>query len=216
MRYSFCQSLFHEVRCTPRCQGVIPHVCRCGCKASWITNPLSHMAQPHGPPTSPAPTPHGPMFSRKTDVLMRACLLDCTMLWIQKASHRQLLKLSSNLLMSVVYNIPHKWCVILSCALAFGLPIPRGNSHTATAGVPCSQLPFWCTLSRRQNFKFPTVQRWQSGNSTRIHLEHLSGPKFTAMGRLVMLAHCKSWSFICKVFWDHGLLCSMYLLSIVK
>lgn len=146
MRHSPCQSLFHEVRCTPRCQGVIPHVCRCGCKASWITNPPSHIAQPHGPPTSPAPTPHCLTFSRKTDVLMRPCLLDCTMLWIQKASHRQLLKLSNNLLMTVVYNIPHKWCVILSCALASGLPIPRGNSHTATAGVPCSHLPFWCIL----------------------------------------------------------------------
>lgn len=177
MSYSPCQSLFHEVRCTPRCQGVILHVWRCGCKASWITNPPSHAAHPH---------PLHPHHTVLRSLGRQLCWWGLA--WIaqccesKRHSHRQLQQSVDDC------GLQHPTQMVCYFKLCFGIwaSYPTWdhhvcNSHTATAGVPCPHLPFWCALSRRLNFKVSAAQRWQSGNCARIQLEHLSGPKVAAM-----------------------------------
>lgn len=135
MSHSPCQSLFHAVRCTLRCQGVVLHACRCGRTASWITNPPRRC-----PPTSLHPH-HTVLRSLGRQLCCWGLAGIAQRREFKRPSPRQRLKLSSHLLMTVVSNIPHKRCVILSCALASGLPVPLGTTTRGTADSNCR-----CTL----------------------------------------------------------------------
>lgn len=215
MWHSPCQNLFQKVWCPLRCQSVTLHVCRCGWKPSWISSPIGHSAHPH--PLHPHHIV--PFFSRKSAVLVRHACWFAQCREFKRHSHGHLLELSNNLLMSC--GLQHPTQMVCYFKLCFGIWAfyPTWDQHvcnsfTATAGVACLHLPLCCTLYQGLNFRATKTPRWQCWNSSSWSISQGQSPQLC--GRLVMLAHCKGWSFIRKVFGDHSLLCSIYLLPNVN